>query len=73
MQINVVHGDYFSDAIIKVIFKVIDRRKLGKLYNNMNFIKTTILTSPIYHSSRYLDNQIRTFLMDHKRKFFLDK
>jgi len=42
MRINGVHGDYFSDGMIKVIFKVIYRLKLGKRYYNMNFMKTTI-------------------------------
>ena len=41
MRINGVHDDYFSDGIIKVIFKVIYGLKLGKRYYNMNFVKTT--------------------------------
>ena len=73
MRINGVHGDYFSDGIIKVIFKVIYRLKLGKRYYNMNFMKTTILTWPIYHFSRNLGNQIRTSLADYKRNIFSEK
>ena len=74
MRINGVHGDYFSDGIMKVIFKVIYRLKLGKRYYNMNysllFMKTTILTQPIYHSSRNLGNQKRTSWWTTKEKVF---
>jgi len=40
---NGVHGDYFFDGIIQVIFKSIYRLKLGKRYYNMNFMKKTRL------------------------------
>jgi len=73
MRINGVHGDYFSDGIIKVIFKVIYRLKLAKRYYNNNFMKTTILTWPIYHFSRNFGNQIRTSLVDYKRNIFSEK
>ena len=73
MRINGVHGDYFSDGMIKVIFKVIYRLKLAKRYNNNNFMKKTILTWLIYHFSRNLGNQIRTSLVDYKRNIFSEK
>jgi len=73
MRINGVHADYFSDGIIKVIFKVIYRINLGKRYYNMNFMKTTILTWPIYLFSRNLGNQIQTSLVDYKRSIFSEK